>query len=114
MTDLVANVYAATIIPVPASTLALVLRLKARRMTRMGFGYDDGLAIAAWVRIRPPLLPRPPCILTVSPQIFAMGYTVDLIVCEYSTLRSTLYLLAVILISGRGSVLQAGSTTRIL
>lgn len=49
MTGLVANVYAGIIIPVPAATAALVLRLKARRMTRMGLGYDDGLAVAAWV-----------------------------------------------------------------
>ncbi|TWU74285.1 hypothetical protein ED733_005261 [Metarhizium rileyi] len=49
MTSLVPNVYAAIFIPVPASTLALVLRLKARRMTRMGMGRDDVFAIAAWV-----------------------------------------------------------------
>ncbi|OAA37824.1 integral membrane protein [Metarhizium rileyi] len=60
MTSLVPNVYAAIFIPVPASTLALVLRLKARRMTRMGMGRDDVFAIAAWV--------------------LAVGYTVDLIV----------------------------------
>ncbi|KAF5016995.1 hypothetical protein F66182_11151, partial [Fusarium sp. NRRL 66182] len=45
----VPNVWAATIIPVPASALALFLRIKARRMTRMGVGYDDGLSIAAWI-----------------------------------------------------------------
>jgi hypothetical protein len=44
------NVWAAIIIPVPASALALILRIKARRMTKMGVGYDDGLSIAAWVR----------------------------------------------------------------
>ncbi|KAM5349661.1 hypothetical protein ACJ41O_006166 [Fusarium nematophilum] len=49
MTGLLPNVYAATIIPIPAATLALILRLKARRMTRMGLGYDDGLSVAAWV-----------------------------------------------------------------
>jgi hypothetical protein len=42
------NVWAAIIIPVPASALALILRIKARRMTKMGVGYDDGLSIAAW------------------------------------------------------------------
>jgi hypothetical protein len=46
----VPNVWAAIIIPVPASALALLLRIKARRMTKMGVGYDDGLSIAAWVR----------------------------------------------------------------
>lgn len=50
MKELVANVYAATIIPVPLATLALVLRLKAKRMTTMGVGHEDVLAIAAWVR----------------------------------------------------------------
>ncbi|RMJ10358.1 hypothetical protein BHE90_003653 [Fusarium euwallaceae] len=60
MTGLVPNVYAAIIIPMPAAALALVLRIKARRMTRMGLGYDDALCIAAWV--------------------FAVGYSVDLIV----------------------------------
>lgn len=50
MTGLVPNVYAAVIIPMPAAALALVLRIKARRMTRMGLGYDDALCIAAWVR----------------------------------------------------------------
>ncbi|OAQ72020.1 hypothetical protein VFPPC_00089 [Pochonia chlamydosporia 170] len=60
MTGLVANVLAAIIVPVPFATLALALRLKARRMTRMGMGYDDVFAIIAWV--------------------FAIGYTVDLIV----------------------------------
>ncbi|KAL6355321.1 hypothetical protein LRP88_10907 [Fusarium phalaenopsidis] len=60
MTGLVPNVYAAIIIPMPAAALALVLRIKARRMTRMGLGYDDALCIAAWV--------------------FAVAYSVDLIV----------------------------------
>jgi hypothetical protein len=45
----VPNVWAAIIIPVPASALALFLRIKARRMTPRGVGYDDGLSIAAWV-----------------------------------------------------------------
>ncbi|KAH6874387.1 hypothetical protein B0T10DRAFT_586338 [Thelonectria olida] len=49
MTGLVPNVWAAIIIPIPAATLALILRLKARRMTRMGMGYDDGLSILAWI-----------------------------------------------------------------
>ncbi|KAG4261317.1 hypothetical protein FPRO03_11868 [Fusarium proliferatum] len=48
MTGRVPNVWAAIIIPVPASALALVLRIKARRMTKMGVGYDDALSIAAW------------------------------------------------------------------
>lgn len=46
----VPNVWAAIIIPVPASALALFLRIKARRMTPRGVSYDDGLSIAAWVR----------------------------------------------------------------
>lgn len=50
MTGRVPNVWAAIIVPVPASALALVLRIKARRMTKMGLGYDDALSIAAWVR----------------------------------------------------------------
>lgn len=50
MSSLVPNVYAAIFTPVPLATLALALRLKARRMTRMGMGYDDVLAVAAWVR----------------------------------------------------------------
>ncbi|CAG7558026.1 unnamed protein product [Fusarium equiseti] len=45
----VPNVWAAIIIPVPASALALFLRIKARRMTPRGVGYDDGLSIAAWL-----------------------------------------------------------------
>lgn len=49
----VPNVWAAIIIPVPASALALFLRIKARRMTPRGVGYDDGLSIAAWVRHSP-------------------------------------------------------------
>ncbi|KAF4975532.1 hypothetical protein FZEAL_7678 [Fusarium zealandicum] len=48
MTGLLPNVYAAVIIPMPAAALALALRLKVRRMTKMGIGWDDGLAIAAW------------------------------------------------------------------
>ncbi|KAF5620763.1 integral membrane protein [Fusarium sp. NRRL 52700] len=48
MTGRLPNVWAAIIIPVPASALALVLRIKARRMTKMGVGYDDALSIAAW------------------------------------------------------------------
>ncbi|ENH71993.1 hypothetical protein FOC1_g10001840 [Fusarium oxysporum f. sp. cubense race 1] len=48
MTGRVPNVWAAIIIPVPASALALILRIKARRMTKMGVGYDDALSIAAW------------------------------------------------------------------
>ncbi|KAH6954320.1 hypothetical protein FAVG1_02378 [Fusarium avenaceum] len=48
MTGRVPNVWAAIIVPVPASALALVLRIKARRMTKMGLGYDDALSIAAW------------------------------------------------------------------
>jgi hypothetical protein len=59
MTSRVANVYAAIIIPVPAATLALALRFKARRMTRMGTGYDDVFAVAAWVSHPPSsLIPR--------------------------------------------------------
>ena len=50
----VPNVWAAIIIPVPASALALFLRIKARRMTPRGVGYDDGLSIAAWVRQHSP------------------------------------------------------------
>ncbi|KAL4732042.1 hypothetical protein ACLX1H_001047 [Fusarium chlamydosporum] len=49
----VPNVWAAIIIPVPASALALLLRLKARRMTKRGVGYDDGLSIAAWIDYLP-------------------------------------------------------------
>jgi hypothetical protein len=56
------NVWAAIIIPVPASALALILRIKARRMTKMGVGYDDGLSIAAW--------------------FVALGYSILLIVCK--------------------------------
>ncbi|KAL6901057.1 hypothetical protein GGI43DRAFT_403943 [Trichoderma evansii] len=60
MTSLVANIYAATIIPVPLAALALALRLKAKRMTTIGIGHEDVLAIAAW--------------------ILAVGYTIDVIV----------------------------------
>ncbi|KIE00747.1 hypothetical protein MAJ_03081, partial [Metarhizium majus ARSEF 297] len=60
MASLVPNVWAAIVIPVPAAVLAVVLRLKARRMTRMGMGRDDCFAVAAL--------------------IFALGYTADLIV----------------------------------
>ncbi|KAJ3524929.1 hypothetical protein NM208_g11856 [Fusarium decemcellulare] len=60
MTGRVPNVYAATIIPIPFATLALLLRLKARRMTKMGMGYDDLLSIAAW--------------------FFAVAYSADLLV----------------------------------
>ncbi|KAH0591738.1 hypothetical protein MHUMG1_10538 [Metarhizium humberi] len=60
MASLVPNVWAAIVIPVPASVLAVILRLKARRMTRMGMGRDDCFAVAAL--------------------IFALGYTADLIV----------------------------------
>ncbi|KAJ3455624.1 hypothetical protein MRS44_017106 [Fusarium solani] len=48
MTNLVPNVWAGVVIPMPFAALALILRLKARRMTRMGMGYDDGFSIAAW------------------------------------------------------------------
>ncbi|KAF5138931.1 Satratoxin biosynthesis SC1 cluster protein 4 [Metarhizium anisopliae] len=60
MASLVPNVWAAIVIPVPASVLAVILRLKARRMTRMGMGRDDCFAVAAL--------------------IFALGYTAVLIV----------------------------------
>ncbi|KAL7945556.1 hypothetical protein V8C42DRAFT_345155 [Trichoderma barbatum] len=60
MTGLIANVYAAIFIPVPLAALALALRLKAKRMTAIGVGYEDALAIAAW--------------------ILAIGYAVDLLV----------------------------------
>ncbi|KHO00383.1 uncharacterized protein MAM_01161 [Metarhizium album ARSEF 1941] len=60
MASLVPNVWAAIVVPVPASTVALALRLKARRMTRMGMGRDDCFAVAAW--------------------ILAVGYTIDLVV----------------------------------
>ncbi|KAI5465071.1 hypothetical protein BGZ63DRAFT_351646 [Mariannaea sp. PMI_226] len=48
MTGLVPNVWAGTVIPIPFAGLVLVLRLKARRMTRMSVGYDDAFSIAAW------------------------------------------------------------------
>ncbi|PKS05722.1 hypothetical protein jhhlp_007551 [Lomentospora prolificans] len=48
MTSRVPNVWAGVIILMPFAALALVLRLKARRMTRIGLGYDDCFAIAAW------------------------------------------------------------------
>ncbi|EFZ03348.2 integral membrane protein [Metarhizium robertsii ARSEF 23] len=47
MASLVPNVWAAILIPVPASVAAVILRLKARRMTRMGMGRDDCFAVAA-------------------------------------------------------------------
>jgi hypothetical protein len=52
MTNLVPNIWAGIVIPMPFAALALVLRFKSRRMTRMGIGYDDGLSVAAWVRLR--------------------------------------------------------------
>ncbi|KAF4443970.1 hypothetical protein F53441_11288 [Fusarium austroafricanum] len=47
----VPNVWAAIIIPVPASALALFLRIKVRRMRKQsgGVGRDDVLSIAAWI-----------------------------------------------------------------
>ncbi|KAH6873791.1 hypothetical protein B0T10DRAFT_533187 [Thelonectria olida] len=48
MTNLVLNAWAGVVIPMPFAALALVLRLKARRMTRMGMAFDDGFSIAAW------------------------------------------------------------------
>ncbi|EXL66201.1 hypothetical protein FOPG_17605 [Fusarium oxysporum f. sp. conglutinans race 2 54008] len=64
MADLVPNIWAGVVIPMPFAVLALVLRLKARRMTKMGMGYDDCFSVAAW--------------------LFAIGYsTIILIWAEY-------------------------------
>ncbi|PNP54424.1 hypothetical protein FNYG_15621 [Fusarium nygamai] len=49
MTNLVPNIWAGIVIPMPFAAFALALRFKARRMTRMGIGYDDGLCVAAWL-----------------------------------------------------------------
>lgn len=98
MASLVPNVWAAIVIPVPASVLAVILRLKARRMTRMGMGRDDCFAVAALVSR--PSTASGPCNAHCSPwhpQIFALGYTADLIVCKclHRMKRPALTLLAI-------------------
>lgn len=82
MASLVPNVWAAIVIPVPAAVLAVVLRLKARRMTRMGMGRDDCFAVAALVSPSQPHLALHPHCSPWHPKIFALGYTADLIVCK--------------------------------
>ncbi|KAH6884271.1 hypothetical protein B0T10DRAFT_463160 [Thelonectria olida] len=53
MPDYAPNVYAAVAVTLTFATLALVLRLIARRMTTAGYGHDDVLAVIAFVRHRP-------------------------------------------------------------
>ncbi|KAF5121075.1 hypothetical protein E5D57_013411 [Metarhizium anisopliae] len=79
MASLVPNVWAAILIPVPASVAAVILRLKARRMTRMGMGRDDCFAVAA--------LPGATCFKLGQP---IGSYSQDLI--DYYTEKSTLVL----------------------
>ena len=50
MAGLQVNVYVAISVTWTAATTALLLRLKARRMTRMKLWFDDYLACVAWVR----------------------------------------------------------------
>jgi hypothetical protein len=49
MSDRVPNVWAGIVIPMPFAAISLALRFKARRMTKMGLGWDDGLSVIAWV-----------------------------------------------------------------
>ncbi|KAM6506941.1 hypothetical protein FALCPG4_018754 [Fusarium falciforme] len=48
MTDYAPNVYASVSVTLTLATLALVLRLIARRLTTAGYGYDDVLAVIAY------------------------------------------------------------------
>jgi hypothetical protein len=48
--SLVPNIWAGVITVMPFAAAALVLRICARRMTRMGLGWDDCFSVAAWVR----------------------------------------------------------------
>ncbi|KAH7243862.1 hypothetical protein B0J15DRAFT_537782 [Fusarium solani] len=48
MKDRTASVYASVCVTLPFATLAVILRLTARPMTKAGYGYDDGLAILAF------------------------------------------------------------------
>ncbi|KAH7347685.1 hypothetical protein B0T11DRAFT_143563 [Plectosphaerella cucumerina] len=47
--SLVPNIWAGVITVMPFAAAALVLRICARRMTRMGLGWDDCFSVAAWV-----------------------------------------------------------------
>lgn len=49
------NVIASISVTLPLAALVLILRLFARRATRAGYGIDDWLAIAAFVRPTLPL-----------------------------------------------------------
>ncbi|RSM19461.1 hypothetical protein CDV31_001621 [Fusarium ambrosium] len=51
MVGLQDNVYIAILVTWTAATIALLLRLKARRMTRMKLWFDDYLACVAWVLV---------------------------------------------------------------
>lgn len=44
------DVIASIAVTLPLAALVLVLRLVARRMTRAGYGFDDWLAVLAFVR----------------------------------------------------------------
>lgn len=53
MPDFATDVYIVMGITLPVATLALVLRLIARRMTRAKYSYDDILAVMSLVCSRP-------------------------------------------------------------
>lgn len=56
------DAYTAISITLFAATVALGLRLVARRMTTFGYGWEDCLAVLAWARL-PFFYSIPPCAL---------------------------------------------------
>lgn len=51
MAGLQADLYACLITTMTVATLALILRLNARMMTKFNFWFDDYFAVIAWVSI---------------------------------------------------------------
>lgn len=55
MAGLQADLYTCLITTMTVATLALILRLNARMMTKFNFWFDDYFAVIAWVSIYYPL-----------------------------------------------------------
>ena len=116
--SLVPNIWAGVIIPMPFAFVALVLRLKARRMTRMGTGFDDVLCILAWVSPVLIAILREYQTDRCLAQILAVGYSAIVLICAstWETLRRVASWKQPLLMicSYRDDALQAGSADRLL
>lgn len=49
MVDYSPNIIASFCITFPIATLVVTLRLISKRMTTIGYGLEDGLAVCSWI-----------------------------------------------------------------